>query len=309
MAQKSFSASAPGSIMLFGEHAVLRGKSALVAAVDKRITVTLQPRNDSEIHIHSNLGKYITSINHINVEKPFLFVLACFKRHRELMPTGFNLEITSTFSHTVGLGSSAAVVVATLACLMQWLLGLVERKELFYSARNLIQSVQGCGSGADVAASIFGHIIHYHMEPASFEIIQPLPKFSLVYCGYKMPTPEVIRIVSERVSSDKNYFDSVFERMHQCTLKAKEALKNENHSILGKLMLEHQKYQKELGTSDAMLESLIHLSLQEEGILGAKISGSGLGDCIVTLGEIHHLPAGELIEITLSKQGVICESC
>ena len=49
-----FKASAPGSLMLLGEHAVLHGKPALVGALDKRITVTLTPMRHDRIEIISN---------------------------------------------------------------------------------------------------------------------------------------------------------------------------------------------------------------------------------------------------------------
>ena len=51
-------ASAPGSLMLMGEHAVLHGKKALVCAIDQRISVSLTPREDARISIVSALGEY-----------------------------------------------------------------------------------------------------------------------------------------------------------------------------------------------------------------------------------------------------------
>ena len=53
-----FEASAPGSLMLMGEYAVLKGAAALCAAIDKRIYVKLTPRNDQKIMIHSALGEF-----------------------------------------------------------------------------------------------------------------------------------------------------------------------------------------------------------------------------------------------------------
>ena len=56
MAQKSYSATAPGSLMLLGEHAVLAGKSALVCAVNKRMRITLTP-NASQIVTINEIGR------------------------------------------------------------------------------------------------------------------------------------------------------------------------------------------------------------------------------------------------------------
>lgn len=75
-----FKASAPGSLMLLGEYAVLHGKHALVCAVDKRMTVKLSPRNDSVITIRSALGEHQTSISRIKSVVPFQFVLTTLKK-------------------------------------------------------------------------------------------------------------------------------------------------------------------------------------------------------------------------------------
>ncbi|MDD2236061.1 MAG: galactokinase family protein, partial [Kiritimatiellae bacterium] len=50
--------SAPGTLMLMGEHAVLRGAPALACAVDQRIQVDLQCRRDGRLRIESALGTY-----------------------------------------------------------------------------------------------------------------------------------------------------------------------------------------------------------------------------------------------------------
>ncbi len=72
----SYKTSAPGSVMLLGEYAVLFGKPALVCALNKRIHVTLTPRQDTTINIHSELlGTYTTELNELQMVKPFQFVL------------------------------------------------------------------------------------------------------------------------------------------------------------------------------------------------------------------------------------------
>lgn len=57
----SYKASAPGSLMLLGEYAVMHDYPALVCAIDKRITVTLVPSDDEVIEIDSALGSHHTT--------------------------------------------------------------------------------------------------------------------------------------------------------------------------------------------------------------------------------------------------------
>src|SRR5689334_7689388 len=111
-----YRASAPGSLMLLGEYAVLYGKPAIVCAVEKRMTVTLTPRTDQRIIIDSaRLGHYETDLATLKIEKPFLFVLGALKHFQTKCRRGFNIEITAEFCDQIGFGSSAAVTVATLA--------------------------------------------------------------------------------------------------------------------------------------------------------------------------------------------------
>lgn len=311
MAKKSYGASAPGSIMLFGEHAVLRDKLAIVAAVNKRITVKLTPRPDDQINIFSTLGEYKTNLNKFKNQNLFKFVLTSIEHHISLIPTGFDLHITSEFSHQVGLGSSSAVVVAVLHCLMQWLINTIDTKILFFDARNIIREIQGCGSGADVAASVYGGSLAYRQEnPLEIEKLNLLPDISLVYCGYKTPTPDVINKVNLLENSQPEQYIKIFNLMDQCALKAKNAFMHKDLALIAQLMKEHQHYQKLLGTSDNTLEKLITESLAQENIMSAKISGSGLGDCIVTLGEIKTKTniSGEIIPVKISLEGARCES-
>lgn len=306
---KTYQASAPGSIMLFGEHAVLRNKLALVSAVNKKIHVKLIPRSDNQIIINSNLGKYETRLDKFEHNNLFKFVLTSIEHHISLIPTGFELVITSEFSHTVGLGSSSAVVVAVLHCLMQWLLNSIDTRTLFHDARNIIRNIQGSGSGADIAASVYGGVLAYRPDnPLEIKKINFLPEVSLIYAGYKTSTPVVIQKVNELIKSNPEKYTKLFNQMESCVSKAKSAFEQKDLITIGLLMQEHQEYQKLLNTSDSKLETLISESLEQDNIFGAKISGSGLGDCIIALGKINKNISGEIIPIKLSSDGVCCES-
>ncbi|MFN7098736.1 MAG: galactokinase family protein, partial [Gammaproteobacteria bacterium] len=113
MACTVFNASAPGSLMVMGEHAVLAGKLALCMAVEQRVHVSLQPRTDNIIHLSSNaFPDYQTTCDQIKIEKPYQFVLGVLSAYQTNLNSGCDIHIVADFSHTMGLGSSAAVTVA-----------------------------------------------------------------------------------------------------------------------------------------------------------------------------------------------------
>jgi len=294
----SYKASAPGTMMLLGEHAVLHNKKALVLAIDKRISVTLIPRADKIISIHSELGKIqitLDNLTHLKLDKTFQFVLATINRFQKQFETGFELSIHSEFTDRIGFGSSAAVTVATLAVIYQYLNNLSfnfsnhlqdEKVYAFFeTAKSIIQEVQGIGSGADVAASVYGGIILYQKNaPCILKRITNLPAMVAVYSGFKTPTIEVIKTVESYRQTKEKIYEKLFESMDACVDDAVVSVENKDWIRLGELLNIQQGLMNALGVGTPLLNKIVDTLNQQPGIFGAKISGSGLGDCIVGIG-------------------------
>lgn len=316
-----FKASAPGSLMLLGEYAVLYGKHALVCAVDKRITVTLTPFEEEgeRIEIQSALGNYSTTLSALPIDithideaaKPFRFVLAALKQYQVKLKRGFHLKITSDFSDQVGLGSSAAVTVATLAALIGWLGVRVQPLDLLRQGRSIVKQVQGgLGSGADVAASVHGGIVSFQAQPLSAEKFSFVHPLTVLYSGYKTPTAEAILQVQQRFAAHPNIFRELINNLGQCALDGMHQVRKNEWDKLGEIMNIQQGMMEALGVSTPLLHSMVHDLRQQPAMKGAKISGSGLGDCVVGLGEVSEKYAYanlERIPVAMTLQGVHCE--
>lgn len=314
----SFKASAPGSLMLLGEYGVLHGKHALVCAVDKRMIVTLTPRQDEEIHINAVFMRdnhplpvsYVTELSNITIEEPFKFVLAALKNMRARMKFGCDIDIKTEFSDQVGLGSSAAVTIATLTALHAWLNIKVQPLDLVRQGRTVVRSVQGSGSGADVAASVYGGIVGYQAQPMTAEKFSQLHPLTAVYAGYKTPTVQAIKLVEERFTGFPGLLRSLIQGIGQCALDGMIAVRRAEWSRLGEIMSIQQGMMESLGVCTPDLRHLVDDLRAMPQMLGAKISGAGLGDCVIGLGtysqdatakDLRHIP----LEMTL--QGVSCE--
>ena len=63
-------------------------------------------------------------------------------------------------------------------------------------------------------------------------------------------------------------------------------LQQQNWQQLGEIFINHQNAQSELGVSDEISAEIVNELINLPTVYGAKISGSGLGDCIVALGQI-----------------------
>ncbi|MEI6891472.1 MAG: hypothetical protein V5783_04785 [Pontiella sp.] len=276
--------SAPGSLMLLGEHAVLRGKQALVAAINRRIHVEIFPMLEEVVRIDSSLGEYRAPLSDLVDHPSFRFVLQAIRHHRDHLPSGFHLKIESEFSADIGFGSSAAVTVAVHAALLHWMNGTPPESEtLFDEALKTVHAVQGRGSGADLAASVYGGIVGYTTEPA-FQPLEISVPLTAVFCGYKTPTPEVILHVEQLSAENPQQYERIYKEMDADAQRAIVALRGQDFSGFGKLLNRNQELMDQMGVNTPELQSIVAALQAAPNIFGAKISGSGLGDCAIGVG-------------------------
>ncbi len=319
MAQELYKAKASGSLMLMGEHAVLHARPALVAAIDQYIHVTLIPRQDKTIKLISNLGTKELSLDSIEDDiatvEPFKFVLTAIQSFQSYLASdfslsrgfasGFELHIQSDFSEKIGFGSSAAVVVATIKVLQAFMnhmnLKSSSEQDTFRLAKSAVLKVQGQGSGADVAASVFGGVVYYQNgQPQKLVDDQDeFPTIQAIYSGNKIPTPVVIAFVQQSREKHPSLFEPIFDAIAACTVQARDALLKKDWLSFGELMNIHHGLQSAMGLSNTILESLVYKLRHTLGIVGAKISGAGLGDCVIGIGNIKETLGSNHISLKL----------
>lgn len=271
--------------MLLGEHAVLHGSRALVCAINRRITVKLYPLGDGTLEIDSSLGTYKSPLVNLQDHPSFKFVIQAVTQHRELIPSGLKLRIESDFSAEIGFGSSAAVTVATHAALMTWVNKQSPDNEvLFAAALQTVHAVQqGRGSGSDLVASVFGGAVSYHTAPDFLPVPISVP-ITAVYCGYKTPTPEVIRLVEEKRAADPDKFARIYAEIDASIPAAIDALRKHDLPAFGNILNTNQQLMIEMGVNTPELQEITMRLQRDPDVFGAKISGSGLGDCAVGVG-------------------------
>ncbi|WP_299194908.1 mevalonate kinase [uncultured Amphritea sp.] len=304
---------APGSLMLMGEHAVLFGQRALACAVDKRISVTLTPRQDRTVNIDSALAQYSGSLDGLKPEPALSFVLTAIERQVAKLPGGFDLLIRSEFSHTVGLGSSAAVTVAVVTALQAYSGNECGPQALFSESLAVVHQVQdGRGSGTDLVAAVYGGVVGYTVATADIapqiRALQGIPTISLFYVGYKMKTPDVLQRVEGFAVQAPDLYAELYRLMGQTTEQAERAVDNSDWPQFGRLMNIYQGLMDALGVNNRDLAEIIYTLRSSPKVLGAKISGSGLGDCVLALGIPSDFQLSyEQIPITVSTEGVTVE--
>ena len=305
---------APANSMILGEHSVVYGHPAIACALDQFIYINWQSRTDQEIHIHSELANHNTNIQSLLTQAQAIhpqlkFVCHALARFADRLPFGLTIDIRSEFSSTIGLGSSAAVLAAMLSGLNQITQQQKSLLELFTIGHSIILTIQKRGSGTDLAASLSGGMIYFQPHtgerPLQIQSITQLNQnfpVTLIYAGYKTPTAEVLELVATQWQDQSTALTAIYQQMGQTTLLAFEALQQQGLKQFYKQFKIYQRLMTQLGVNDATLSRLIESLSVCPSIHAAKISGSGLGDCVIALGTLDDCPDSSKITLDHYQQ-------
>ncbi len=321
---KKVKCSAPGKLMLFGEHAVVHGKPCIVTAVDQRIHVEAEENGKDELVVNApqlgikNYHKTVKELCNQEMPKQVSFIEALVKRFYEKygLEKGLNITTNSEFSHTYGFGSSSGVTIATTKALSLLYDIQLSEKEIFDLGYQAVLDIQKVGSGFDLAAALWGKIIYYKKGA---EIVERLSVHNLplvvCYSGIKADTPTLVEQVNEFKRKKPKKVANIFKQMQEIVDLAKKLIPQNKWEELGKLMNQNQELLEELGVSTYRLENLISAA-RDADALGAKLSGAGGGDCIIALVEENKKikvkkelenAGGQIMDVKLNSKGVKCQ--
>jgi len=297
--------SAPGKLMLFGEHAVVYDKPCIVVSVDHRISVSIEKRNDNNLILTAPeldiKDKNISDLEKTHFKK-VRFILTVirnfFKKYD--VKSGLDIKTKSEFSDKIGLGSSSAVVVSAIKCLSELFKIKMNEKDIFDLSYQTVLDVQGLGSGFDVAAAVYGGILFFKTAGKTIEAIniQDIP-LVVGYTGIKADTPTLVKMVREKRTKEPDKINHIFNEIEKIVNSAKTEIENENWKEVGRLMNLNQNLLRNLDISSKKLEDLIKAAL-DAGAYGAKLSGAGGGDCMIAIVDENNL---DKIKQAIEKAG------
>lgn len=316
--------SAPGKIMLFGEYAVLLGQPCLVAAVNKRMYVTIEKRKDSLFALHApdmqvnGYKKNMLKIGKGEMPKETHFAEVAVRNFFEQYPfqKGITVTATSAFSNKFGFGSSSAIVVCVIFALAKLFGVVLSKKELFALSYKTVLDVQKRGSGFDVASAIYGGLLYY---VAGGKIMRKLPiediPLLVAYSGKKADTGLLLELFEQKLKRHKEII------IHTCALigkiveAAKEAIVKKEWDVVGRLMTVNNAYLTVFDINNKKIDALIDFAYKNNSY-GAKTSGAGGGDSIIIL--IAHAKKKkcikefekndmQIIDIAIDSEGVRVE--
>ena len=275
-------ASAPGKIILFGEHFVVHGTKAILAAIDKRVTVTSSFTENKTIKVNSQLGTIEVPISSSHEEvksefRPFVY-LANKIINSEQNVSGLEITIDSDIPIGVGLGSSSACCVAAAASISE-LFNELSSEEILKMSIEAEKTIFPDTSGADCTVCTYGGMIEY----PSVEKIDNTFDLNLLIANSMIPhnTKNSVEKVNKFKENDEERFSQLCDLETKLIDEVITAMKNNDATTFGLKMSENQKYLEEIQISNDTLRDMI--SSLKEISLGTKITGAGDGGCIIAL--------------------------
>jgi mevalonate kinase len=291
-------ASAPAKVILFGEHFVVYGSPAILAAINKHVSVDARTtiHDEDKIVIRSDIGVageywHNGEFNALEGGKKAKAVLnplyrairqVLLKRNKKNI--GIEVDISSRVPPGIGLGSSAASCVATVAAVDSLFQKNPSRQKVCELAIESERLIHKRTSGADCYVSTFGGLMRYYSKSKSFKNIETKGSLSLVVAstGIKHSTSDLVAGVERFKDTNKILFESLAKQASDICLQACSAIESGKCDKVGELMNENQIILQQIGISHHKVHDIIDIC-NKAGAIGAKITGAGGGGAVIAL--------------------------
>ncbi|MBN1220602.1 MAG: mevalonate kinase [Anaerolineae bacterium] len=287
---KTVQASAPGKIILFGEHAVVYGRPALavpVTHVQARATLETNKENGFRI-IAIDLDRDYLLAEAASDDPLAVIVKNTLKYLGRTEPPDAVLHISSTIPLARGLGSGAAVSTAIVRALGEFLGQPIPPHQVSALVYEVEKLHHGTPSGIDNTVVAFAQPVYFVKgEPRPIiRRIRVARSLTLVIgdTGLVSPTRQAVGDLRRRWETDPERYEGYFDEIAVIVDQARVAIETGSLELaaLGKLMNENQELLQTLGVSSPELERLIETA-QRAGAVGAKLSGAGVGGNMIAL--------------------------
>ncbi|MDR3290562.1 MAG: mevalonate kinase [Methanobrevibacter sp.] len=311
-------ASAPGKIILFGEHAVVYDQPAIAVAIDKKATISIKESSndfttlksydlDFEVILNTQNKTYELVTGKPGIIRYILEVLYQVHDHSPI-----DIILSTDFPVGSGLGSSAAVTVATLAALYGFHNKKFSKKTLAHNAHFIEKKVQGMASPLDTSISTYAGLVYLGKDKKISRINTDFKSTFIVgYTSRKRSTSKIVNQVSQLKNRYPDIINSIMETMGSLTEEAKFAILKNDKDKIGELMNINQGLLDSIGVNTIELSRMIYRA-RKYGASGSKITGAGGGGsmiayCPIRSGEVYHSLKryDNGIKVNISDEGII----
>ena len=297
--------SAPGKLILSGEHSIVYGYPALLTAVDKRCRVKLVATHRPAIVIRdehfgdktysvAQVSRFaqaadrawqefdrtntIAKLGFIKRDPWGLIKLALAQVGVGTKTKGLKVTVRSQIPLGSGMGSSAALSVAIVGAVLQLSSGTFDKERINRLAFEVEKKIHGRPSGGDNTIVTFGGIIQFQKgkPPKPVKGQSQSSAFLVIQTGSPQETTgEMVSLVRNKLDNPalRQKTKQTLQSMGEVSRKFVSAFKNRNQRQLHQLMIKNEQLLEQLGVVSGRTQDLIR-RLEKQG-LAAKICGAG----------------------------------
>lgn len=295
------SASAPGKVILFGEHAVVYGEPSLSLALDRRIHVQARRAQTTSVN-----GEPLDPQRHAYIDR----AIDLASDHGAVA-----LTTRSELPSSGGVGSSAALSVAVVAAVGSLSGRVVGPEGIARRAFEAEYATQGSASPNDTSvAAAGGAVLLAPALRADQEFLWRIGKGERAWAVHRVHLPELPLVVvntgsrsrtTEQVARVRRFIErnafgrDVIAEIGRVTMEGVEALKDGDLRRTGSLMTRNHELLHMLGVDSPQLSRLCDLARRVPGTYGAKLTGAGGGGSLIVLTEDR-----DAVLAAVAKEGV-----
>jgi len=279
-----------GKTILFGEHFVVYGLSAIASALGSYTTADVKVIEGNGWVVDDQRPatpgykkqKYDEAMQ--SVQNVIDYLKIDTKNQKLEITFSGNLIAAS------GVGASAAQCTSLARALNDTFNLDLDDEKINKAAYEGEKSYHGTPSGIDNTASTYGGLIWFKKNMSggknTMVLLQARKKMSLIIAnsGITASTTEVVADVRRLKEKYPVKFEKIFAEYKKLAEDAKNALINGDIITIGDLMNQNHKLLQEITVSGDVNDKLVEIALKN-GAVGAKMTGTGRGGLVIALAE------------------------
>ena len=274
-----------GKAILFNEHFVVYGIPSIVSAIGNYTVAKVNEHGKPGFKLADN-RKATPHYKEDKIDQQKASINNILKKmNLDLSKKGIEITLEGNLYCASGIGASAASCVAIARALSNYYNLNLSDEEINDVAYEGEKGYHGNPSGVDNTASTYGGLIWFQKDNINsidrIDIHSPI-EIVIGNTGKVANTAAAVAGVKERKEKDTEKYKEIFDRAENIAYLAKDALQDEDYKEVGKLMNESHKLLQQIEVSSRELDFLVKLA-RDQGALGAKLTGGGLGGNMIAL--------------------------
>jgi len=297
----------PGKCILFGEHAVVHGYPAISMPISLKSRCIVEENDKESVEFQFlNYNEFYegATFQEVQAKLPskfyqFIIGLSMIIKKYDIILDTIKITISSDLIPNTGLGASASTSIALISAVSAYYNLDLPLKEISNISLEMEKVTHGKPSGIDNETCIYGNMIFFRNGrfhridvPNDFQIL-------ITYTNKVHNTKDAIEKVQTLKKENPILFGSIMEKIEFYSESAELELISGNYLEVGKLMNLNQNLLAQLNLSNDTISKITNTALKN-GAYGSKLTGAGLGGCVISIGSNNDLTN---ISILLDGQG------